>query len=266
LLVVLPGLNDAFQDPAAGHRKWRWFYRDLAADRTILMIGRRRPLADGATTADMAADYARALESIARDPRLIQGAAPPEAPPDAGPDSVAPPFDVMGLSMGGLIAQHLAANHPHLVGRLILGITAHRNGPQACRWLEQWKDLARAEDWRTLMAEMARRNYVGNRAEIYAGLSETMPRARIARPDDPHDVLVSLDACIHHNGRDLLPRILAPTLVLAGDRDQHFAEPLIRETAAGIPNARLVLIPAAGHAATEEHKTEFEGAVREFLD
>jgi pimeloyl-ACP methyl ester carboxylesterase len=46
-----------------------------------------------------------------------------------------------------------------------------------------------------------------------------------------------------HDFQDRLAEIRAPTLVIAGARDPFYTEALLRETAAGIPNARLILYP-----------------------
>jgi pimeloyl-ACP methyl ester carboxylesterase len=50
--------------------------------------------------------------------------------------------------------------------------------------------------------------------------------------------------------RDRLGEIAAPTLVIGGEEDPFYSPELFRETAAGIPNARLVLYPGMGHPAS----------------
>ena len=52
-----------------------------------------------------------------------------------------------------------------------------------------------------------------------------------------------------HDFRGRLHEISAPTLVVAGADDPFYTEALFRETAAGIPGARLVLYPRMGHPA-----------------
>lgn len=47
-----------------------------------------------------------------------------------------------------------------------------------------------------------------------------------------------------------LARIAAPTLVIAGERDPFYSPALFEETAAGIPNAQLILYPGMGHPAS----------------
>jgi pimeloyl-ACP methyl ester carboxylesterase len=59
-----------------------------------------------------------------------------------------------------------------------------------------------------------------------------------------------------------LAQIAAPTLVVAGDRDPVYSETLFRETAAGIPQARLLLYPRMRHPAAGK---QFERDVLPFL-
>jgi pimeloyl-ACP methyl ester carboxylesterase len=56
-----------------------------------------------------------------------------------------------------------------------------------------------------------------------------------------------------------------PTLVLAGDRDPFFSTSLLQETAAAIPDARLVIYDGVGHGLTKLHKRRFEEDVLSFL-
>jgi pimeloyl-ACP methyl ester carboxylesterase len=60
---------------------------------------------------------------------------------------------------------------------------------------------------------------------------------------------VTIEAEDKFNFKDRLAEIEAPTLVAAGDKDPFYTEALFRETAEGIPNARLVLYKGKGHPA-----------------
>ena len=69
-------------------------------------------------------------------------------------------------------------------------------------------------------------------------------------PKDPHDLVVTIEAEDKHDFKDRLAQITAPTLVIAGDQDPFYTEALFRETAVGIPNARLILYKGMGHPAS----------------
>jgi pimeloyl-ACP methyl ester carboxylesterase len=69
-------------------------------------------------------------------------------------------------------------------------------------------------------------------------------------PEDPSDVVVTIEAEDRFNFKDRLHEITATTLVVAGEEDPFYGPTLFRETAAGIPNARLILYPGMGHPAS----------------
>lgn len=62
-----------------------------------------------------------------------------------------------------------------------------------------------------------------------------------------------------------LNEITAPVLVIVGGRDRAFPVDLVRETAAGIPGARLVIYPRCGHLGTMLHP-RFGRDVSRFLN
>jgi proline-specific peptidase len=64
---------------------------------------------------------------------------------------------------------------------------------------------------------------------------------------------------------DRLSEIKVPTLVMAGRDDFQFPPEHQEELAAGIPNARLVIIDRAGHNVHDEQPTEANQAVKDFL-
>ena len=66
-----------------------------------------------------------------------------------------------------------------------------------------------------------------------------------------------------HTFKDRLSEIAAPTLVIAGDKDPFYSETLFRETAEGIPNAKLILYPGMGHPASGK---QFRQDVLAFLE
>lgn len=69
-----------------------------------------------------------------------------------------------------------------------------------------------------------------------------------------------------HDATDLLPRVGAPTLVVAGDRDLFTPLALAREMSALIPQAELFVIPGGTHAALVEQPLLLSLRVRKFLE
>jgi pimeloyl-ACP methyl ester carboxylesterase len=83
-------------------------------------------------------------------------------------------------------------------------------------------------------------------------------------PDDPSDLLTTIDAEDIFDASPELSRIAAPTLVIGGERDRFYTPELFRETAERIPHARLLLYPRKGHAGVMAHRPAI-GEVLRFL-
>ena len=236
-VVVFPGLADAAWDVTS--RKWDFSsrHRRLADAFTVYIISRKRGLPRGYTTRDMADDYARAFEGEI-------GSA-----------------DVLGISLGGYVAQHFAADYPDHVKRLVIACAAHRVSEEGRKTPKRWLTLARQGHWREFYQDICRvtmEEYRHTFKRFLVSLIQTPPR-------NPADFLVSLEACLAHDGWEPLARIQAPTLVIGGTEDIFFPPSLLRETARRVPEATLRFIVGGGHSAYELHKQEFQDAVLGFL-
>lgn len=82
---------------------------------------------------------------------------------------------------------------------------------------------------------------------------------------DPRAMLATIDAECGFDVRTRLHEITASVLVIGGGRDRAFPADLLRETAAGIPRARLVIYPRCGHLGTMMHP-RFGGDVSRLLN
>src|SRR5215204_3204762 len=125
-LVIFPPINDSLQDVTGGARFLRWYYRRFADESTVYLLSRKRRLPSGYTTRDMATDYGRAFER-----------------------SIGTAY-VLGLSLGGLVAQHFAADHPEHVESLVIGVAALGLGLEGHEIVQRWIALAHVGRWREL--------------------------------------------------------------------------------------------------------------------
>jgi pimeloyl-ACP methyl ester carboxylesterase len=236
-IVIFPGLADAAWDVTSAKWDFPSQFRQLARNFTLYIVSRRRGLPQGYTTRDMAADYARAFES-----------------------GIGPAI-VMGISLGGYVAQHFAADYPDYVEQLVIASAAYRVSNEGRRTPRHWLALAKQKRWREFYHDIARvtmQEYSETFARFLAPLVRT-PEC------NPADFLVSLEACLAHNSAESLPRIQAPTLLIGGTKDVFFPPSLLKETAHCILNAALRFIDGAGHSAYALRRAEFEDAVMEFL-
>ena len=67
--------------------------------------------------------------------------------------------DIFGVSMGGIIAQHLAIGHPERVNKLILAVTSPKPNPILRESIEEWVSCARRGDHTAFMDSNVRRSY-----------------------------------------------------------------------------------------------------------
>lgn len=160
--------------------------------------------------------------------------------------------DVLGWSMGGFIAQQLAQRHPEQVRRLVLAATnpggdAAVLGPE---WVQQADSSGDLDEYLLTNYPPGRRA-AGQRfldrveGAISSGAypEETVP-ARTARA-----MVRAEDPWLRSNANlDGLRSLPAPTLVITGEQDVITPPVNSRRIARAIPQARLVLVPDAGHS------------------
>ena len=81
------------------------------------------------------------------------------------------------------------------------------------------------------------------------------------RPDSMRTALLVMAEA---DQRDLLPRIAVPTLLIWGERDARSPLSVARQFEDAVPDAKLVVIPGAGHVSNLEAPELFNDAVRDF--
>ncbi len=205
-------------------------YKALEDDHTVWVVLRRPGLPQGYGLKEMADDYAAMIRQ-----------------------EFGGPVDVIGVSTGGSIVHYLAADHPEMVRRLVIHSSAYTLSEPARRLQVDTARLAQQGKWRqaytTLLGPvMAHARGVRHFARPAAWLISAL--MALSPPKDATDLVVTVEAEDRFNFRDRLAEIAAPTLVIAGEEDPFYSPELFRETAEGIPNARLILYPGMGHTAT----------------
>lgn len=172
---------------------------------------------------------------------------------------------VLGVSMGGMIAQEFALQYPARVRSLILGCTSARDPnavpaePEAVELLMSRANMS-AEDaaW----------------AAVPFIYSATTPRERIEedmavrRPwfPRPGAYLAQLQAILSWESSGSLSRIKAPTLVIHGESDRLVPAGHGRFLAEMIPGAKLVLLADASHIFWTDQPEQAQRAIMDFLE
>lgn len=167
---------------------------------------------------------------------------------------------VVGLSFGGMVAQHLALRHPDRVRSLALLSTSPAFGLDGTS-PEAWRAARlRALEGGVTPADVADpilRGVAGPGISAAALAEQCAAMARI-----PAAGLRAAIACIvTHDTRDRLAEISVPTIVAVGALDEETPPSYARGLAEGIPGARLQVVAGAGHLLN----AEAPGAVNELL-
>jgi pimeloyl-ACP methyl ester carboxylesterase len=228
-LVVFPGLGMTNANPT-GFQRWGEvrLLAPLASDFTVYRVGRRVGLEPGTTMTDLTNDYAEALD-----------------------EEFGEPVDVLGISTGGSLALQLAADRPRLVRRLVVAGAAYRLSDYGRGFQRRMAQLAAAGDRRGMSQAMApdvADSRLGRR--IAGGLLWLAGPLFIKRDWNPSDMVITIMAEDAFDLGGRLGEIATPTLVISGGRDRFYPPELFRETANGIPNARLILYEYRAHGGT----------------
>ena len=239
VLIMLPGLGDGLKTVKGTALPMALLYRKFARRYTVYAFSRREPLTEGCTTRDMATDQAAAMEALG-----IRRA------------------DILGVSMGGMIAQWLAIDHPERVGKLILTVTCPEQNPVLRESIREWIDLAKAGDHAGFLDSNLRRIYS---PEYYRKNKWMTPLiGALTKPKSYDRFFIQADACLTHDALEALEKIQAKTLVIGGEQDMALGGDASRVLAQRIPGAALKLYPQWGHGLYEEAK-DFMDVVLAFL-
>jgi 3-oxoadipate enol-lactonase len=224
---------------------WDQLANELAFDcRVICYDHRGHGSSDGPggpyTMADLADDAARLLREL-----------------DSGP------VVWIGLSMGGMVGQELALRHPSLVAALVIANSTSAYPAEAGAMWRQRIDAVKAGGLEAIAdAVMARYFSDAFRAQHAATVARY--RRRVVTTDaDAYVACCAAVAAIDTTER--LPRVAAPTLVIAGELDAGTPLPMSETLAQRIPGARLAVLRNASHLSAVEQPEQFAHAVTQFM-
>ncbi|HEX2571574.1 MAG TPA: alpha/beta fold hydrolase [Polyangia bacterium] len=161
---------------------------------------------------------------------------------------------LVGHSMGGAVALRVALAWPERVAALVLVCTAARLPAPVELLAALERDPLHMSEWmaRLSFAPATPRELV----ERWQAVAWTAP---------PETLLADLRAAGGFNVSGDLSRLRMPALVVGGMDDLLTPPALSKDLADGLPNARLLLVPQAGHMAHLEQPDRFHAALDPFL-
>lgn len=224
-VIFLPG------GPGIVRMAWARIARTLleplaAGGCTVWRLARRRDMPEGHTLADMADDVAQVI--------------------DEGFGGHV--YAVVGLSMGGMIAQFLAARHPEVMDRVVLISAAAVPTPEVVESTRREGEALGHGRYREAGAAFFEDVLPGDRLRFLRRLLGVPIARMLARSgNNPPDVLVETAAVMDVDTRPVLPRITVPVLLIRGDKDRDFTSEMVEETVRLIPDCTLIRYENRGH-------------------
>ncbi|MBQ9010513.1 MAG: alpha/beta hydrolase [Clostridia bacterium] len=235
-LVVLPELSFRPLRGVGGvlARKYRIFEGEWR----VWFLDAKENLPDICTAEDLAEDAAVAMQKLGIDRA-----------------------DVLGISMGGMVAQYLALRHPELAAKLVLAVTLSRSNAAMTEAAEKWATAAAAGDYESVARDMLTRVY----SEAFvARYGKVFPMTAHMEPlRDPRQFVRLARACLTCDTYDALPSLRCPALVIGGRQDRVVTGEASVEMAERI-GCPLYMYENLGHSAFEEG-TDFVQRVYDFL-
>lgn len=239
-IILLPGLGDG-NGPVSRKQDLilRWYYKSFLKDFTVYIISRP--------------DYKtpQTIYSIADDMSLVIK------------ELALSKVFVLGISMGGLIAQQVAVRHPTIVDKICIGVSAGKINENTKGIIEKWKEYVSKDCYKDYVMDTIEKTYTGKKLKFYRKFK---PFSKfIVNVKEKHRFYIQADACKEYDGMDTLKNIKCEVLLINGDQDKLFPKDVILETEMNIPNCTNIYCNGSGHGAFEEQKKLFDKTVYDFF-
>jgi pimeloyl-ACP methyl ester carboxylesterase len=174
---------------------------------------------------------------------------------------------VIGKSMGGMIAQWIAARWPEKVRSLVLASSLMHHDHYGNELLELARIVAEKaglfETYRlSFLLSYSREYCMTNRSRLVQmeALIAKLDAAEVIRGYREQSI-----ACQRHDSRSFAPKIKVPALIIVGQQDIITPPKFSEELAAAIPNSELQILSRGGHGFWREFPEEVNSIVKEFL-
>ncbi len=223
--VILPGLSlkNIFDSAKSIENDYRRFGEEY----TVYLFSTRKKLPEKFTLDIMADDIAAAMKALG-----ISGAY------------------IFGASRGGMVAQLIAAYHPELVKKMVIGSSCSRNNAASLATLKLWKELADSRKADELVSEMVDGIYSEAMVKKYGTILKEMFGS--ISDEELERFSKEAEACIDYNAFNLADKIICPALVIGSYGDKVLAPEAALETAARLGGEIFMYSSEWGHGVYDE--------------
>jgi len=232
-LVMIPGLSDGLTTVKGKALLLIKPYLKYLRDYTVYFFSRKSPLPEGTTIRQMAEDQAEAMRQLG-----IHKAC------------------VTGVSQGGMISQYLAADHPGLVEKLALVVTAPCLNDTIRSNIELWMSYAKNGDHASLMKDTAEKSYSDAYLREYRLMLPLL--GLTGKPKSYSRFNVNSEAILGFDAREADSGISCPTIIISGDSDKTVGSDAAGELHSLIKGSELYIYKGLGHALYEEATDFYE--------
>jgi 3-oxoadipate enol-lactonase len=171
---------------------------------------------------------------------------------------------VLGNGYGGFVALQMAIDYPEVATKLVLadcGAAFSESGRQAFRNMaaaSSAKGLSAITD--VAMRRLFAADFQEQNPDLMRDRREAFLRTDADVFREACEALASLDL------RSELSQVRVPVLVLVGEHDEATPPPMSYELAAGLPSARILVLPGCAHVPQLQSPELFLGAIEGFLE
>jgi pimeloyl-ACP methyl ester carboxylesterase len=243
-LIIIPGLSDGLIKPQVLKNiknSLFKFYELYLKTHEVYTISRKRNLNNSETTKTMADDYIKLIKKLGINK-----------------------MDLMGLSMGAAISQHIAADYPEYVNKLILVVSPGAESNQTTKKLvKEWIQYAQNNKMYKVAVDSTENTYTEKELKKK---KITFPFLRLfSKTFTKERFIIQANAVYTHNASNKIEKIIADTLVVSGEKDKICPLKSSSEIAKKIKKCNLVIFENQGHALFEEEKEKFDELICKFL-
>lgn len=220
---------------------WAPMVNEIEDERAVITIDLRghgaSPKDDSFSIEDMADDVAATVVDLGHDQTII-----------------------VGLSMGGCVAQALAARHAGLVAGLgLIDTTAWYGRDASQKWAER-ASQAREQGMTSLSQFQLDRWFADDFIEEHRHQAQRL--LEVFADSDIDSYVASCHAMGQFDARDAIGAIAVPTIVIVGELDPATSPTHARDIASRIPGSVLHVIPGARHLTPVERPSEVAALLR----
>lgn len=241
-VVLLPGLSDGLAPITRASSRRTYTDVPLPLERIRgIVVSHRSPVAPRVTTRELAGDIGAVLEVLLDEPAVL-----------------------VGHSMGGMVAQHLAADRPELVSGLVLTASSARPDDAVREVLGRWDALLAAHRFEAFARDAVASSFTGAGRRDRERLLVADPPPPLPRALVPRHLALSR-ACATHDAVGRLEAIEHPALLVAGSDDVVIPARQSEALAAGLAQGRFVALEGVGHGFPEQDRQRYMDHVVPFV-